>query len=145
LATVTVRSQDGYRSAIHVRNHTIIADEPLAEGGMDSGPTPTEMLLGSLGSCITITTQMFARRKNWPLEGVAVELEMARIRREDYPAYTGEADFIHEIRTHIHFEGPLTDEQRARLMTVSGKCPVHLTLTHPVIFVEKLVERLPEE
>lgn len=145
MATVTVRSHEGYRSTIHIRNHILIADEPLHAGGTDSGPTPTEILLGSLGSCITITTKMFAQRKNWPLEGVSVELEMARIRREDYPSYTGEADFVHEIRSHIHFEGPLTDEQKARLMTVSGKCPVHLTLTHPVFFVEKQVEQLPKD
>jgi len=144
MANVTVRSERGYRATIHVRSHILIADEPEHEGGMDSGPTPTEMLLGSLGSCITITTQMFARRKNWPLESVSVELEMERFRREDYPTYSGEAPFVHEIRSRIQFEGPLTDEQRARLMVVSGKCPVHLTLTHPVFFVEKLVEQLPK-
>ncbi|MHB8627250.1 MAG: OsmC family protein [Aggregatilineales bacterium] len=144
MATVVVRSEQGYRTAIHTRNHVIFADEPIHDGGTDTAPTPMEMLLGSLGSCIVITTQMFALRKNWPLEGVSVELEMVRIRSEDYPSYTGDAAFVHEIRSQIHFEGPLTEEQRARLMTVSGKCPVHLTLANPVFFVEKLVEQLSE-
>ena len=144
MATVVVRSEQGFRTAVHARNHVFFADEPLSDGGTDTGPTPTEMLLGSLGSCIAITTRMFARRKNWPLENVSVELEIVRIPREDYPAYTGEAAFVHEIRSQIRFEGPLTEEQRARLMTVSGKCPVHLTLANPVFFVEKLVEQQPE-
>ena len=68
---------------------------------------------------------------------------MERIRREDYPAYTGEAAFIHEIREHIHFEGPLTEEQRERLLTIAGKCPVHLTLANPVFFKQQLAEETP--
>lgn len=144
MTSVVVRSAEGYRTAVHARNHVFFADEPLNDSGADSGPTPTEMLLGSLGSCIVITTQMFARRKNWPLESVSVALEIVRIAREDYPAYTGDAAFVHEIRSQIHFEGPLTEEQRARLMTVSGKCPVHLVLANPVFFVEKPVEQLSE-
>src|SRR5579859_6523147 len=109
MATVVVRSEQGYRTAVHARNHTFFADEPLHDGGTDTGPTPTEMLLGSLGSCTAITTRMFARRKNWPLENVSIELEMVRISREDYPAYTGDAAFVNEIRSRIRFEGPLTE------------------------------------
>jgi len=138
---IVVRSEQGYRTAINIRNHTIIADELLQDGGTDSGPTPMEILVGTLGGCIAVTARAFAQRKNWPLEGVSVELEMERFRREDYPAYTGEAPYINEFRAQIHFEGPLTDEQKARLMAVSGKCPVHLTLENPVFVVEELVEK----
>src|SRR5258707_10408149 len=100
-----------------------------------------EMLLGTVGACVAVTTRAYAQRKNWPLEGVTVELSIERHRREDYAAYVGEAAFVNEIRERIHFDGPLTDEQRARLMTVSRKCPVHLTLENPVFFVEQLVVR----
>ncbi len=98
------------------------------------------ILLGMVGACIAVTAQAYARRKGWPLEGVSVDLEMARIQREDYPDYTGDAAFVHEIRERIHFEGPLTDEQRDRLMVIAGKCPVHVTLENPVFFVSELGE-----
>ncbi|MBZ0281580.1 MAG: OsmC family protein [Anaerolineae bacterium] len=140
LSPITVRTEQGYRTAIHIRHHTIIADEPVQDGGTDTGPTPMEMLLGTAGACIAVTTKAYAQRKGWPLEGVSVELEMERIRREDYPAYTGEAAFIHNIREHIHFEGPLSEEQKARLLVIAGKCPVHMTLENPVFFDETLAE-----
>lgn len=102
-----------------------------------------EILVGTVGACIAVTTRAYAKRKNWPLEGISVELEMERFKREDYPAYTGESPYIHEIRERIQFEGPLTDDQRARLMSVSTKCPVHLTLENPVFFVETLADEVP--
>jgi putative redox protein len=139
MSVTKVRSEQGYRTAIHIRHHTVIADEPEQAGGTDTGPTPMEILLGTVGACIAVTAQAYARRKGWPLEGVSVDLEMARIPRQDYPDYTGDAAFIHEIREHIHFEGPLTDEQLSRLMVIAGKCPVHATLENPVFFVSEMV------
>jgi len=139
MASSTVCSEQGYRTAIHIRHHTVIADEPLQDGGTDTGPTPMEILLGTVGACIAVTARAYAERKGWPLQGVSVDLEMARIRREDYPAYTGDAAFIHEIREHIQFIGPLTKEQIARLKVISGKCPVHVTLENPVFFVTDVV------
>ena len=144
MSPITVRTEKGYRTAIHIRNHTVIADELIQDGGTDTGPTPMEILLGTVGACVAVTTKAYAQRKSWPLEGVSVELEMECIKREDYPAYTGDAAFIHEIREHIQFEGPLTEEQRARLMTIAGKCPVHLTLENPVFFAQQLVEETKE-
>jgi uncharacterized OsmC-like protein len=144
MSPITVRIEQGYRTAIHIRNHTVIADELIQDGGTDTGPTPMEILLGTVGACIAVTTQAYAQRKAWPLEGVSVELEMERIRREDYPAYSGDAAFVHEIRETIHFEGSLTEAQRTRLLAVAGKCPVHLTLENPVFFVENLAEAVPE-
>jgi len=143
MPTITIHSKQGFRTAIQIRDHTLIADQPVQAGGADSGPTPTEMLLGSVGGCIAVTTRAFAQRKNWPLEEITVELEMKRIQREDYPPYTGEAPYVHEIRERIRFEGPLSEEQRARLLVVAGKCPVHLVLENPVFFVDTVVEELP--
>jgi putative redox protein len=145
LSPITVRTEQGYRTAIHIRQHTVIADELIQDGGTDTGPTPMEILLGTVGACVAVTTQAYAQRKGWPLEGVSVDLEMERIKREDYPAYTGEAAFIHEIREHIEFEGPLSEEQRVRLMTIAGKCPVHLTLENPVFFMQQPAEEISHE
>ena len=140
MTPITVRLKQGYQTAINIRQHTIIADEHIEDGGTDIGPTPMEMMLGTVGACVAVTTQAYAKRKQWPLEGVSVELDMERIKREDYPAYSGDAPFIHEIREVIRFDGPLTDEQRTRLMEIAGKCPVHRTLENPVFFVEKALE-----
>jgi|SRR5579871_4681499 len=138
MTAIIVHSEQGYRTAIQIRQHTVIADELIQDGGTDTGPTPMEILLGTVGACVAVTTRAYAQRKNWPLENVTIELSMDRHRGEDYPAYTGPAAFVNEIRERIQFEGPLTEEQRQRLMTIAGKCPVHLTLENPVFFVEEL-------
>jgi putative redox protein len=140
MAPITVRLGQGYQTAIHIRQHTVMADELISDGGTDCAPTPMEILLGTVGGCIAVTTQAYAQRKGWPLEGVSVELDMERINREDYPTYSGAAAFVHEIREKIHFDGPLTDEQKSRLKFIAGKCPVHLVLEYPVFFVSDLVD-----
>ena len=144
MGKIVVRSEQGYRTAINIRQHTIIADELIQDGGTDTGPTPMEILLGTAGACIAVTTRAYAKRKGWSLDNISVELEMERFKREDYPAYRGTAPFIHEIREHITFEGNLTEAQRQQLLTVAGKCPVHLTLENPVFFVH-LEDKVPVE
>lgn len=137
MTTVKVWTDEGYRTIASARQHRWLADEPIEDGGTDSGPTAVELLLGALGSCMVITTEIYARRKEWPLERVEVELEMERFKGADYPAYKGEAQFIHEIREKITLHGDmLTDEQRVRLLEISGKCPVRRVLTHPVFFTD---------
>lgn len=138
--SIIVRSENSYRTEIHIRQHTVIADELVQDGGTDEAPTPMEILIGTIGACVAVTTRAYAQRKNWPLEGVTVEVEMERFKRDDYPAYTGEAPYINEVREHIEFEGPLTIEQKARLLAIAKKCPVHLTLEYPVFFSENHVE-----
>src|SRR5579859_5618635 len=135
MGKIVVHSEQGYRTAIDIRQHTVIADELVQDGGTDTGPTPMEILVGTAGACIAVTTRAYAQRHGWPLERVAVELEMERFKGADYPAYNGDAPYIHEIREHITLEGNLSDEQRQRLLAVAGKCPVHLTLENPVFFV----------
>jgi putative redox protein len=134
--------RDGFRSEIRARQHVFYADEPESDGGSDSGPTPTEMLLGALGACIAITCRMYAERKDWPLEGVEVGLDMERFKSREYPDYTGDPmyRYIHELRNDITFYGPLDDEQRARLLEIAGKCPVHRVIENPAFFIEELLE-----
>lgn len=135
MGKITVKSEQGYRTAINIRQHTVIADELIQDGGTDTGPTPMEIMLGTAGACVVVTTKAYAQRKGWPLENVSVELDMERFKAEDYPTYSGPAKYVNEIREHIVFEGPLTDEQRERLYAIATKCPVHLTLENPVFFV----------
>ncbi len=116
---------------------TFITDEPVAVGGDDAGPDPYTLLLAALGSCISMTTMLYARRKNWPLERVTVRLRQQRIHAKDCKECDQNTEgYVHRIERAASFEGPLTDEQRARLNEIAHKCPVHRTLTSPIVIAE---------
>lgn len=110
-------SEEKYHSKIASGAHVLIADEPANEGGADLGPTPIQLLAGSLGSCTTITLRMYADRKGWPLQGADVDVTIDRT--------TTQASIQRKIRLH----GPLDETQRARLMQVADACPVHKMLS----------------
>ncbi len=110
--------------------HRWQADEPVALGGGDTAPTPDHLLLSSLGACTTITVQMYAARKQWPLAGVQVELTLSRAEK---PA-TG-ADIVRNIR----LDGELDDDQRDRLLEIANACPVHRLLTGGIRIASTLV------
>ncbi|MCA9884200.1 MAG: OsmC family protein [Anaerolineae bacterium] len=141
MAKATVKlGPEGYRTIIKSGNHEYIADEPVDAGGTDTGPTPSEMLMGALGACIAITCRLYAERKKWPLEGVEIALESERFNGKDYADYDGDELFVHEIRKSIVFKGDLTDDQRERLLDIAGKCPVHRTIALPSFFKTELVD-----
>jgi putative redox protein len=102
------------------RGHHWLADEPLESGGGNQGPTPTQLLLSSLGACTAITVRMFAARRGWPLTGAEVHLEL---NPEGAPAEGN------DIRRTITLQGDLSPEQRERLLDVANKCPLHKLLT----------------
>ena len=133
-----LRLEEGLRATVQLRDHTLIVDEPVADGGTDRGPTPKELLLASLGACAAITCKMYAARKGWALESVEIDLSMAQFKAADYPTYSGTADFVNEFRQRIIFKGDLTHEQRERLLQIAGRCPVHRVLTAPNFLYEEL-------
>ena len=137
MAQVNIRLDEGLRASISARHFTWYSDEPIEDGGTDTGPKPTELLLGSLGACVAITTRLYADRKGWPLEGVEVTLDYEKFNGRDYPGYTGDAPFVYEFRESIALHGPLNDEQKARLLEIAQKCPVRRILENPVFFVDK--------
>lgn len=139
-----VRLGDNLDTTITIRDHTLMADEPVDNGGDNTGPMPPEMLLGALGACVAMTCRLYARRKGWDLQGVDIDLEAERINASDYPNYEGDAKFVTEFRLKIDFQGELDDAQRARLLEIAGRCPVHRTLEYPSFFVEELVTRETE-
>ena len=117
--------------------HTFITDEPAGLGGDDRGPDPYTLLLAALGSCISMTVTMYARRKQWPVERVTVRLRQQRIHAKDCAECTQNTEgFVHRIERSVTVEGRLTDEQRARLQEIAHKCPVHKTLTSEIAVVE---------
>ena len=137
MAQVVVRSGSKLQQEMVTEDgHTMRADEPVQAGGDNSGPGPYDLLLGALGACTSMTLRLYAERKGWPLEGVEVHLSHSRIYGEDavkcdQPA----AGYITKITRGIELRGPLDATQRARLMEIARKCPVHKTL-ESVIHVE---------
>lgn len=114
---------------------TLVADEPLEAGGEDRGPGPYELLLGALGACTSMTLQLYARRKGWQLERVQVHLSHSRIHADDCVDCETKEGYLDEIRKDIVVSGPLTDEQRQRLLEIADRCPVNQTLKHEVRIV----------
>ena len=112
--------------------HVLYADEPKAAGGDDTGPGPYELLLMALGSCTAMTVRMYAARKQWPLEQVVVRLSQARVHAQDCADCEQPQAMIHRIEKRIELVGPLDDEQRARLLEIADRCPVHRTLTSKI-------------
>jgi putative redox protein len=118
-----------YLQKISAGFHLLRGDEPLGVGGGDTGPNPYEFLLAALGSCASITVRMYADRKQWPLEGVHVELSYAGTHADDSAACDTETRMITAIEMELSFAGNLSDQQRQRLLEIANKCPVHRTLT----------------
>ena len=106
--------------------HHLIADEPESYGGTDRGLSPYQLLAASLGACTSMTLRMYARRKEWPLEGISVDVTHDRMHAQDAPSSAGER--IDRFRREITLAGPLDDDQRARLLEIADRCPVHRTL-----------------
>ena len=106
-----------FTNQVTTYNHRWLADEPESLGGADEGPAPMEMVMAGLGACTSMTLRMYAKRKEWALEKVTVDLRHVK----------GEKG-AESIERHIHIEGNLDDEQRQRLLEIANKCPVHRTL-----------------
>ncbi|GHG21293.1 MULTISPECIES: OsmC family protein [Amycolatopsis] len=131
---VVTASGDGtYTQQVVTATHTLLVDEPVAVGGADAGPNPYELLLASLGSCTAITLRMYADRKGIPLARVTVRLRHDRVHAEDCARCETERGLLSRISREIQLEGDLDDEQRAKLMLIADKCPVHRTLSSEIV------------
>jgi putative redox protein len=117
---------------IHVGQHRLRADEPIVAGGTDSGPSPYDLLLAGLAACTSITLQLYARRKGWPLHGVTVGLRHSKIHASDCEQCETKEGMLDRIERIIELAGPLTREQRVRLIEIADKCPVHRTLSSEI-------------
>ncbi len=127
--TVEETGNGRFQQRVTAGTHTLIADEPEAVGGMNSGFGPYDLLLAALGACSSMTVRLYAERKHWPLDRVRVRLWHGRIHASDCADCELKGDVhIDQIEKRIALEGPLDAEQRARLLEIAGRCPVHRTL-----------------
>ena len=122
----------GFAQEIEIGSHELYADEPVSFGGTESGPSPYDLLLAALGSCTSMTIGFYARKRSWPLEKIIVSLRHSRIHAADCEDCETKEGKIDRIDLDIQLTGSLTDEQRAKLIEVAGKCPVHQTLTSEI-------------
>jgi len=134
MSEVTVSSLTNLQNEVRYGvDHVFITDEPIAAGGDDAGPDPYTLLLAALGSCISMTTNLYARRKGWPLTRVTVRLRQRRVHAADCMECKSQEGYIHHIERSVTLEGDLTEEQRSRLQEIAHKCPVHRTLSSEIV------------
>jgi putative redox protein len=129
MAEVIVHSVGTLRQEIDAGSHTFYADEPVDAGGDNAGPNPYELLLAGLGACTSMTLLLYARRKGWPLADVEVRLSHRRDYARDCEECEEKPVQIDLIERRITLKGTLDEAQRARLLEIAEKCPVHRTLT----------------
>ena len=134
---------DHYRTDLLAAGHPLVADEPEDAGGTDQGPSPYDLLSAALGACTAMTLRMYADHKEWPLESVEVRLEHGKVHAEDDQRACRDEDApdkIDRIERVLAVEGDLTDEQRARLVEIADRCPVHKTLHHGIVSETRLAD-----
>ena len=138
MSEVIVSSLRNLQNEVHYGSGKIlITDEPSEIGGEDAGPDPYTLLLAALGSCISMTVTLYARRKQWPLEQVTVRLRQNRIHAKDCQECMQNIEgYVHRIERSVSLTGDLTDEQQARLQEIAHKCPVHKTISNPIVISE---------
>lgn len=132
MPSAVARRRQGYLHDLEIREHRLTVDEPENRGGTDQGPSPTELLAGSLAACTAITIEMYADRKEWDLGQVEVSV--------DYETPT--TDSPPEVAVKIGIPTELTDEQRERILVIAGKCPVHRTLAAQDVKIEDSLETI---
>ena len=128
------------QQTVTVGPHRMLADEPIAVGGEDSGPGPYDFLLAGLGACTSMTMRLYGDRKSLPLDRITVTLNHSRIHAEDCAECETHAGMLDQIDRVISIEGALDADQRKRLMEIADKCPVHRTLSSEIRIVTTLAD-----
>jgi uncharacterized OsmC-like protein/fermentation-respiration switch protein FrsA (DUF1100 family) len=129
-----------FQQTVSIGPHRLLADEPVAAGGEDSGPGPYDFVLAGLGACTSMTMRLYADRKSLPLERVTVTLQHSKIYAQACADCETKAGMLDQIDRVIAMEGALDKEQRRQLMEIADKCPVHRTLTSEIHIVTQAAD-----
>ena len=129
-----------FQQMVSIGPHHMLADEPIAASGEDTGPGPYDLVLAGLGACTSMTMRLYADRKSLPLERVTVTLEHSKIYAKDCAECETKAGMLDQIDRVIAMEGALDAEQRGKLMEIADKCPVHRTLTSEIRIVTRAAD-----
>jgi putative redox protein len=130
-----VRAESGsvnYAQNISIGPHLLHADEPADIGGNDAGPNAYELLLAALGACVSITLQMYAARKRWPLQAVRVEVSHEKALADGNREGEARIEMVDRISVGVALSGDLSEDQLGRLMQVAERCPIHRMLVPQV-------------
>lgn len=122
-------STEHYKTVLTNGRHELTGDEPKSSGGSDLGFSPSELLCSALATCTCVTLRMYADRKRWSLEKVAVRVEME----------TDASKNITNMKREIQLFGNLTEEEKKHLIEIAEHCPIHKTLTNPIQIKTALV------
>ncbi len=137
---------DGFRQDIMIGGaHQLMADEPLAMGGTDRGPSPYQLLSAGLGACTTMTIRLYARKKKIPLSQVSVDVTHNKSHAEDSMDTAKGSARVDVFTRLIHLHGDLSDDQRASMLAIADKCPVHRTLHAEALIKTSLAPPIPDE
>lgn len=140
--TVTETGAGKFQQRVQAGKHVFLADEPEEMGGMSTGPAPYDWLLAGLGACTSMTVRMYADRKKWPLKGVSVRLTHQKVHEEDCEDCEDNSGAKVDLMTReVELIGDLDDGQRAKLLEIADKCPVHRTLESKVRIETALADR----
>lgn len=129
MAHITARLGEGVRVELRTDRHIWYADEPVTAGGTDTGPSPYEMLLGSLAACTVVTLRLYTQHKGIKIDWVTAEYQYGRITSGDDEGGTSQKENRERITAHVTIGGNFDDGQRKRLEQIVGRCPVHRTLS----------------
>lgn len=142
---VTRTPAGSFRTEVLASGHAFVLDEPASVGGGDEGPTPGDLLKAALGACTTITLHMYAARKSWPLELATAYVASTRTKRAELPEPRADGPpLVDHFTLELELTGDLDAEQRARLLEIAAKCPVHRALEHEAAFTTVLrTEKTP--
>jgi uncharacterized OsmC-like protein/pimeloyl-ACP methyl ester carboxylesterase len=129
-----------FQNAVSIGPHHLLADEPVAAGGEDSGPGPYDLVLAGLGACKSMTMRLYADRKSFPLDRATVTLSHKKIYAKDCAECETKEGMLDKIEVAIGLEGPLDADQRQRILEIADKCPVHRTLSSEIHIVTRAAD-----
>jgi putative redox protein len=148
LRTLSIDSwKSDYAQKVSVGDHVLLADEPAHCGGSDTGPNPQEYLMAALGACASITTQMYAKRKQWNLQSVHIDVAYERVLAADNVDSGMPVGMSDRFEMEICLVGDLSEQQRHRILEIANHCPIHRILTSSATIQSRLVvpDRAPQQ